>query len=475
MAIYSAVLNVDFRRKKKTITIGVALTLLVMYLYACERASLAYRDAFNSINVVYERDDWLPMELQQYVQFRETNANFYSFLNFRPDKEHIYSAVPNISNFAFTVTLLVRMMTPTTIVLRVRETRDGVRTRGGGCLYGEVDSGLWRGVCSFRDSFDGDYVIWCRRPAAGCTDVMVQVQCVDFGAYSSVHGALNRTIWRKTICADKSRTLSELSTSSARLLATLEREATVKNAVRWRRQTLHDAWSPSELLALHTDSLKEQLCRCVKRFDQIVLMGSSHMRYKFDFFWELCLSGTNQMPRKHSSSSVGNIMYKNRPVVHSFESMRHVEITNVSLTRDSLMILQTGTHDIVFSGLPYTMETAVDRFIDILRELKEMSDRIGFKLILQTMPPSPDVNMHRTKGGRNNFAVAAFVQLLTFRLEKLNIDIFDEFNALLRMQYDNVCGPHYICRSDKVKPTRVTGHSGKMVLFLQMSKICSLA
>ena len=471
MVIYTAVLDFGFRWKKKIFTIGVVIAfLLALYIITSERVTLAYRTAFNSANVAHMQEARLPMELQQYIQFRETNKNLYSFAKFGRDKNK--RAKPNISNFTFTVTPLVRMMTPTAIVLRMRETHNGVRTKGGGCIYGEVDGGLWRRVCSFRDSFDGDYVIWCPRKASGCTEVTVQVQCVNFGAYSSLSGAIHHTIWRKTMCADKRPTRTEWSTRDAPLLATLQREAMVNNVVTWRRKTLHDLWYPSELLAPHTDSLGEQLCRCVKRFDKVVLMGASHMRYKFDFFWESCLSGTNHMPRKHGSISVGNVIYEDRPFVESFESMLNVAIGNATLTRYSLVIIQSGSHDLVYRGLPPTMETAVDRFVDILRQLKEMSDRVGFKLILQMMPPSPDVAIG-TQGGRNNFAIAAFVQLLMFRLENLNIDIFDEFHTLLPVQYDHVCGPHYICRSDRIKPIRVTGHSGKMVLFLQMSKICN--
>ena len=459
-------------RHRIVIAIGTAI-LTVAYLNWHSMVSPAYCNVFQCGNTNPVNKLWLPMELQQYLQFRKTNDGFDSYIHFNKTPE--FRPAPDISKYVYTTIRLLQLTTPTTVVLRVRETRDGVRTRGGGCLYGEVDSGLWRGVCSFRDSFDGDYVIWCRRPAAGCTDVMVQVQCVDFGAYSSVHGALHRTIWRKTICSDKSRTLSEWSTRSARLLATLEREATVKNAVRWRRQTLHDAWSPSELLELHTDSLKEQLCRCVKRFDQVLLVGASHMRFKFDFIADLCLSA--QLGLYHASCHIDNVGYERISLINDLESIRDAVLryNNASLTRDSLVIIQSGAHDLVFRGLPSTMQTTVDRFVDILRELKEMSDRVGFRLILQMTPPSPDVVLYPTKGGRNNFAIAAFVQLLTLRLKKLNIDIFDEFNALLRMQYDHVCKHHYLCRVQRARKIVPVGNSGQRVLLLQMSKICGLS
>ena len=62
-----------------------------------------------------------------------------------------------------------------TLVLRVRETHGGARTRGGACLYGEVVGPETRALCSFRDLFDAEYAVLCPLPPVGCANVTLQV------------------------------------------------------------------------------------------------------------------------------------------------------------------------------------------------------------------------------------------------------------------------------------------------------------
>ena len=468
-----------FIQRKRTIAITISALAVFLILHVGV-SNPAYCLAFQCDAAARERrrpapDAWMPTELRQYNRFRKTNGEFESFL-YIPHSDKILLPVPNISEYAYSIVLSGSKTTSTEIVLRVREKRRGKRTRGGACLYAEVGSGLARGVCSFHDFFNGVYVVWCPRDPAVCTNVTLQLQCVDFGAYSSTIGALHHRLWQRTVCADDEREGARrrpATRDEARLLTSLKRDATEKNdAVSWRRETLRSAWYPSELLALPTDRARDRLCACVKRFDRIVLVGASHMRNKFDFILETCSPGGNVLPKKHSSTSSGNAVYVKCPLVDDFNSVRHLE-TNVTLTPRSLVILQTGSHDLVYKGLPVTMEKQVERFVDILHDIKLSSNRIGFQLILQTMPPVPDVSLFHTEGGRNNFAAAALMQLLTIRARNLHVEVFDEFHTLLRMQYDNVCGLHYICRSGKPQLLTI-GHSGMSVFFLQMSRLCKV-
>ena len=463
-----------FIRKKRTVAIAISAfaAFLILHLGVSNPAHCLAFQCDAAVRAPPRTPDaWTPMELRQYNRFRETNGEFESFLKLEKSDD-IFRPVPNISDYAYSIVLTGSMTTSTEIVLRVREKRRGKRTQGGACLYGEVDNGLARGVCAFHDFFDGDYVVWCPRDPVGCTNVTLQLQCVDFGAYSSTVGALHHSLWQRSVCEDK-RARPRPTTRDEKLLESLKRDATAKNdAVSWRRETLRSAWYPSELLALRTDRVRDRLCACVQRFDRIVLVGASHMRFKYDFILELCSPDGNGLPKKHSSTSSGNAVYVNCPFANNFDSVRHLE-NNVSLTPRSLVILQTGAHDLVFKGLPVTMEKQVERFVDILHDIKLSSNRIGFQLILQTMPPVPDVSLFHTNGGRNNFAIAAFAQLLTIRARNLHIEVFDEFHTLLRMQYDNVCGMHYICRTGEPKLI-TTGHSGMMAFFLQMSRVCKV-
>ena len=194
------------------------------------------------------------------------------------------------------------------------------------------------------------------------------------------------------------------------------------------------------------------------------------MRYKFDFLAETCFERPAGLQNRHHSSSAGNVVLAWSPYAVDLQRTWRTELAEVPLTPKSLVILQSGSYELSFEGLPVAMETGIGAVVDAVRHLQGLSASLGFRLVFQTTPPVPDVNVAYTKGGRNNFAIAAFVQKLTIALRDLRVDIFDEYHALLPMQADNVCQNHYMCR---VGTNPIKGDSGKMVLYQQLAEVCN--
>ena len=203
------------------------------------------------------------------------------------------------------------------------------------------------------------------------------------------------------------------NTASSRwpIIRALKRDASRKNVVTWHFDK-NRKWTARMQDGKWFRSLKNShLCACVKSFGNIYMYGSSHIRYKYDYMIDKCYKRPADLVRKHYTISVANLHYS--WTIFSDEFGRILSDKGHSLKEKDLVFVQTGAHDLSTRGLAIAMSTGIRRFAESLAELEEVSQRKGFKVVVLTSPPNPDIdNRLKTRGGLNNFATTAFNEMI---------------------------------------------------------------
>ena len=412
---------------------------------------------------------FLGPELDQFYHY--TNLNVVTKRNASSKVTNV-----NITQYRYTVSLLNRNIPSAGLFLRVVERQEDRPTSGGSCLYGVSESANFRSVCSFRDFYNGTYILYC--PAAptkmaesSCTKVTMQLQCVNFTAYSSLYQSLHKIIWERRVCDNDTNNETLQVLWDKPLIQTLKRDASRKNVVTWHLGR-NKKWEARLRDGKWFRSLnKFSLCACVKSFGNIFMYGSSHMRFKFDYLMEECYERPASMEQKHFETSVGNIHYSWHRFSDQFGSI--LSDKKVTFREKDLVFVQTGAHDTSTYGLAVAMSSGIRQFVESLAAFAEVSVRTGFKIVVLTSPPFRDIDSKmNTLGGRNNFALAAFNEMIRMKAADMGVEVFDEYSILLPRQDENTCGSHYICYNTHFQ--RITGTVGLTTMQMMMANLCNL-
>ena len=169
--------------------------------------------------------------------------------------------------------------------------------------------------------------------------------------------------------------------------------------------------------------VRQKICEHIlKEYDHVTMMGSSHMRYSFDYILMHCFPNNDKkwIGRKHGDLTVGNVEYKYMDLAAKLASPQKGSVSVSNLTTKSLFILQFGAHDLSDNAIQLTMNesmaTAI-RYVDALC-------RTGAKVLITSTPPFPD-RFHgmASRHFRNNFAISAFNYLVWMNIVKMQVSI----------------------------------------------------
>ena len=174
---------------------------------------------------------FLAPELDQYNHYR--NLHIVTRFNASNNMRNV-----DISQYHHTVSLVKRNIRIAGLFLLVVEQHKDRATSGGSCLYGVSESSNFRSVCSFRDFYNGTYMLYCppaptKTTATNCWRVTVQLQCVNFSAYSSLYQALHKIIWTRRVCVNDTEKATLRVLRDWPLIRALKRDASRKNVVMW--------------------------------------------------------------------------------------------------------------------------------------------------------------------------------------------------------------------------------------------------
>ena len=354
------------------------------------------------------------------------------------------------------------------IMLHVRETRKKNPTGGGSSLLALSDAAR-RCLCFYDDYFNGTYVIWCPPPSPGqCSRVSVRMKFVNFSAYTIGYFPLmNGLIWKRKICWNEtSRKQTYLGFDLPRTLippwSKTNPEAPHTCRIDWIRgangSVINDNGAEIPLLG------DDEFCLRIRRFHRIILIGASHIRYKFNYIALKCNHAIGPKKQKHGSAKVSGIIFLSIIHMIGMSDIWKKHLEQLNLTKHDAVIIQHGAHDIVDYPVRTVLSINLPKYLEYIKSIKRHSVRLGFRLMAVTSPPFPDYYKRSTTENRNSFT-----RLVHTNLSARRIDIFDEFAVLLPYYNNDVrvrhlCGGHYMCPDREHGVFR--GHAGIVALHL---------
>ena len=341
------------------------------------------------------------------------------------------------------------------VFFSITECHSGDRqSTGGSSFWITSTTPVSRQMCTYVDMFDGTYAVWCPLSLdTKCSNMSVALDFFNFTAFSGHHKPLRDVKWQRTICREQESQCSDHGdvgeTDKALLrrtdLSGLQNETAMRNAVTWVQQTggwlARLSWQRDQPFKMN----QKTLCERLTHLGRLIFVGASHMRYKSDHLIIQCYTMPPDVARKHSSIVVANIEYIKRLYATEFWSIP-AELAKRNLSKSDLVLVQTGAYDMFENGLQKSLLAAVPEFTRVLRQIRDVSRKRGFRVVFVTSPSYPRNDSRSSKGSRNNFALAAFNGSMKRAAADIGVQIFDEFSAFLTYEEEAICGSHYLCR-----------------------------
>ncbi|KAI0220640.1 hypothetical protein LSAT2_027871 [Lamellibrachia satsuma] len=366
------------------------------------------------------------------------------------------------AKYTYNITVVQTTHLCSDVRVRLDEYYDGKQTVGGSCFLALTDSPTERELCSYTDYFNGTYAIWCPSPPTTCAMLTIRRQFADFNAYfHRPYKPLDQAVLRLSVCPWNNAT-------------NCVTRGHANNPATWLRSG--SSWTVGYVRGEPVVKLLDvkAICDCVsKKFDRIVMAGSSHMRYKFDYLMSNCYGdrSTLKIERKHRTFTVNNTHFYETMYSTDFVPLWEETLLQLNLTRKSIVFLQTGAHDVTNRGIDSILGSNTAAYVRALVDIKSRADKVGFKMVVITSPPYPDHDRKGPRGNRNNYALAALSRLLQDKLSPHCLKVFDEFGVILPQQNNDTrrCGFHYLCR---IPGNGTHGYVGTTAFRMLMTDIC---
>ena len=380
----------------------------------------------------------------------------------------------SLSEYSYNVTVIEQRPTTEGIFIRIEEHHSGGLTHGGSSFMVTSDH-IGKEQCPYRDMFNGTYLSWCSpMTLRERRTIVISLEYVNFAAFSRWRPpSFGLVIYHSQFRLDKTTAINETLTPlrSPLVTAVLESHARKEDVVLWYKD--HDTWRVKVANGDHFLSLSAQLmCDCITKMGRLILMGSSHMRYKFSYIAYQCFNITG-VGFTGNREPVGNVHYyqffRSENFTHSFKRY----LKDIQLVESDVLLVQTGAHDLAGVGGLSSFVDTMATYVDALVAARKGSKVLRRNFVVVTPPPFP---MHATgmrmTGDRNNFCIAASVNRLKQLLAKHEFEIFDEFSILRPVSERDLCTGHYICPMSNGGTYGVYGDVGFAAVRLMISHVC---
>ena len=183
-------------------------------------------------------------------------------------------------------------------------------------------------------------------------------------------------------------------------------------------------------LLLHNDVVyvlpDNDTCACTsKQFDNVYLIGTSHIRIVGDFLMQKCCNKDfSNISEHHGSIEALSIHYYSWPYYELQRDHIHKSLdTWLSKSKSLAIWIETGSHDFAEIGYEYTMEIGLEHFNQTLafiqNRLRNSSSKVDLRVLAS--PPMPDGWYF------NNFGIGAFnakLQMICLEHEVSYVDAF---------------------------------------------------
>ena len=323
--------------------------------------------------------------------------------------------VKGIPVYSYKVNVTVEIKGGVTIILEEFENNN--LTTGGSSFQINRLEGLH---CPVEDFFNGTYRAECPAfPGTGCLQLVVYRLCAKFGFYRSNLDPTFTIVHEQTVCIVNNASSTDIASYRRNSPAT------------WTAQTFDITRLTHHYGRRVSLLVPEKICaHLLNDFDNVTMMGSSHMRYSFDYILTYCFKYTDKkwLGRKHGDYKAGNIEHKpmNKAATLAWPYKESVSISQV--TKKSLFMLQFGAHDLSDNPFQQTMNESIPialRYVDALC-------RTGAKVLITSTAPFPDRYQNYTsRNFRNNFAISAHTYLVWKHIAQMQVSIIYKYNNIL--------------------------------------------
>ena len=272
------------------------------------------------------------------------------------------------------------------------------------------------GMCGVNDLFNGSYRIICHNRGVKCIDIQTKLMFCHYEAFSFKPRIRE---WKylvldKTVCfTNKNITDNSLISWSLDTKGSCDR--------------LYIGSHPVNILN------RDEMCSCLMRFDDIYLLGTSHIAMASDYMMHQCYHMDFQniaLPMHQGNLSAGNLHYKiNAKFLKELHFLIHQELSQWLSKKGSRIAIwiQSGSWDFVRYSLVYSIEVGLWYFREALLYIKSRMLTCDCEVDLRVISPPPMPEIHHW----NNAAIGAFTSKLKLITQEINVTFIDEFSLLL--------------------------------------------
>ena len=333
-------------------------------------------------------------------------------------------------------------------------------------LYEYVENDIHFKLCHIRDHFTGNYTICCAAETQ-TWNISVFLMYTNYYAY---HGKRSELPLLRLLKMFRSKHLKSASyEESASKYGYCDLPPSMDGRGHWMYRNKNWLWTSDDGCMLQSLT-PTQLSSCLLNLNSLTFIGSSHMRYNWDYMIKFSPKGlNNSLPLKHGTVYQGKCYFERC----TFASELYKIIFDIfnergrkQLTLDDVIAFQTGTWDVhetkdvsklIFEEMPQVLKT--------VKKLKNMPQWAKARLVLFTPVGFPHGSTEPWRRKRNNYVLAALNALLVRHLRGTGCDIMDVFQVVYPRVDDSVDGIHYVKREKYT----ITGLN---FLHLFLSNVC---
>ena len=269
-------------------------------------------------------------------------------------------------------------------------------------------------VCYTIDHFNGSYGVVCANPGVKCLKLVLKILYCNFEAYSYEprYKAWDHTILAETVCFRSAR------------------QYTRQRFVSWSMDSKDFCDKLYVDNVLQIKFTPQQFCQCMDYYDDVYLIGTSHIAIFGDFLMHTC-RGLDLTPHKvglkHGNLNGGNIHFADGRFTDRMYTVLHSNLTAWLENKTRVAIwIQTGSWDFTYRNLNYAMHEALDYYKKSVQLILSQAALQGVRVDLRVLasPPMP------TGFHWNSFAITAFNVRLQQMTRKLGVEFIDAFAVI---------------------------------------------
>ena len=234
--------------------------------------------------------------------------------------------------------------------------------------------------------FNGSYFVWCPPIVVGeRKTITVILQYVDFNAFRIERiKSLSSVIWEFDVRLDR-RPITPKPLNMLQVTSVLRKYMNKQDVVQWYQEDERWIVQLASGDRFFTPEISD-MCKCVKRMHRLVLVGASHLRYVFDYVAEQCYPQRTPLSM-NGSRVIENLVYLYAYNEHQLYKATRKGFLGITLGEDDVIITQWGSHSLANNGLRYTLETALQKYVDTTVAVRKMTRVPASRFIVVIQPP----------------------------------------------------------------------------------------